>query len=150
MKAQKEIRTKRTIDLAMRIIANGRSGVYKEASQLTDSLSLCDEPEKVITIQEFLFRKFNDQRSEELANAKDPAAIRETIYVWVKKFKIPSDVSPDELGDLLKEIDDDNCKAINHGICLRLNHRGSARNDRTQPEWEKTGNDNKTIKFKES
>ena len=149
MKAQREIRTRKTIDLAMRLIANGRSGVYKEASQLSKSLSLCHEPEKVIIIQEFLFRKFNDQRSEELANAKDPAKIRETIYEWVKKFKIPSDVNPDELGDLLKEIDGDNCKGINHGICLRLNHRGSGRTDRTQAKWEKTANENKMIKFKE-
>jgi len=132
----------------MRIIANGRSGVYKEASYLSDSLSLCDDPEKVI--QDYLFRKFNEQRSEEFGNANDPSAIRETIFEWVRKFKISSDVNPDELGDLLKEIDDDNCKSINQGICIRLNHRGSSRSDRTQAKCEKNGNENKPIKFKES
>ncbi|MCI0603726.1 hypothetical protein L0156_12025 [bacterium] len=100
MKAEKEIRAKRTIDLAMRIIANGRSGVYKEASELSRTLSLCENREKII--QDYLFRKFNEQRSEELASSKGPSAIRETICKWVTKFKVPSDVNPEELGDLLK------------------------------------------------
>ncbi|MCI0602495.1 hypothetical protein L0156_05725 [bacterium] len=148
MKSQKEVRSRRTVDLAMRIIANGRSEIYKEASSLSNSISLSDDPEKVI--QDFLFRKFNNERSVELANAKDASTVRETIFEWVTKFKIPGDVNPDELRDLLEEIDEDNCENVNHGICLRLNHRGSARNDRANTNWLENGNENKTIKFKES